>query len=55
MSELLKGEYNEEENVEVESNKTINSLLSEIKKLKRNESLIGALCAILISFITAIY
>ncbi|WP_369075470.1 helix-turn-helix domain-containing protein [Clostridium sp.] len=55
MSELLKGEYIEEENVEVESNKTINSLLSEIKKLKRNESLIGALCAILISFITAIY
>ena len=52
MSELLKGEYIEEENVEV---KTINSLLSEIKKLKRNESLIGALCAILISFITAIY
>ena len=55
MSELLKGEYIEEENVEVESNKTINSLLNEIKKLKRNESLIGALCAILISFITAIY
>ena len=42
MSELLKGEYIEDENVEVESNKTINSLL-------------GALCAILISFITAIY
>jgi transcriptional regulator with XRE-family HTH domain len=55
MSELLKGEYIEEENVEVESNKTINSLLNEIQKLKRNESLVGALCAILISFITAIY
>ena len=30
MSELLKGEYIEEENVEVESNKTINSLLNII-------------------------
>lgn len=55
MIELLKGEYIEQENAEVESNKTINSLLNEIKKLKRNESLVGALCAILISFVTAIY
>ncbi|CDM70060.1 putative membrane protein [Clostridium bornimense] len=55
MNELLKGEYIEQENVEIESNKTINSLLYEIQKLKRNESLIGALCAISISFITAIY
>lgn len=55
MSELLKGEYIEHENAEVESNKTINSLLNEFQKLKRNESLVGALCVILISFITAIY
>lgn len=55
MSELLKGEYIEQQNAEVENNQTINSLLSEIQKLKRNESLVGALCAILISFITAIY
>lgn len=55
MSELLKGEYIEQENAEAESNKAINSLLKEIQKLKRNESLVGALCAILISFITLIY
>lgn len=55
MSELLKGEYIQQENAEVESNKTINLLLNDIQKLKRNESLVGALCAILISFITAIY
>ena len=55
MIELLKGEYIEQENAEVETNKTINSLLNEIKKLKRKESLVGALCAILISFVTAIY
>lgn len=55
MNELLKGEYIEQENAEVESNKTINSLLNEIQNFKRNEALVGALCAILISFITAIY
>ncbi len=55
MSELLKGEYIEQENAETESNKTINSLLNEIGKMKRNESLVGALCALLISFITIIY
>lgn len=55
MNELLKGEYIKQENAEVESNKTINSLLNEIQNLKRNEALVGALCAILISFITAIY
>ncbi|MFR1710046.1 MAG: helix-turn-helix domain-containing protein [Clostridium sp.] len=55
MNELLKGEYITEENVEIVNNKTIISLLDEIKKLKRNESLVGAVCAIVISFITAIY
>jgi len=55
MSELFKGEYIKDENVEKENNKNIISLLSEIQKLKRNESLVGALCALLISFITAIY
>ncbi|WP_286909150.1 helix-turn-helix domain-containing protein [Clostridium sp. UBA1652] len=55
MSELLKGEYIEQENIEIESNKAINLLLNEVQKLKRNESLVGALCALLISFITAIY
>lgn len=55
INELLKGEYIKQEDVEVESNKIINSLLDDIKKLKRNESLVGALCAILISFITAVY
>ncbi len=55
MSELLKGEYIEPESLEVESNKTINLLLTEIQNLKRNESLVGAICALLISFITAFY
>lgn len=55
MNELLKGEYIEQENIEVESNKAINSLLYEIKKLKRNQSLTGALCTIIISFITLTY
>ncbi|WP_315110041.1 helix-turn-helix transcriptional regulator [Clostridium intestinale] len=55
MSELLKGEYIEQENIEIESNKAINLLLNEVQKLKRNETLVGALCALLISFITAIY
>ena len=55
MIELLKGEYIEQENTEIANNKTIISLLDEIEKLKRNESLVGALCALLISFITAIY
>ncbi len=55
MSELLKGEYIKDENVDKENNKNIISLLSEIEKLKRNESLVGALCALSISFITAIY
>ncbi len=55
MNELLKGEYIEQENAEIANNKTIISLLDEIQKLKRNESLVGALCALLISFITAIY
>lgn len=55
LNELLKGEYIEEENPEVSNSKTILSLLDEIQKLKRNESLMGALCALLISFITAIY
>ncbi len=55
MNELLKGEYIEQENEEIANNKNIISLLNEIQKLKRNESLVGALCAILISFITAIY
>ncbi|MGG7177354.1 helix-turn-helix domain-containing protein [Clostridium paraputrificum] len=55
MSELLKGEYIKDENLEKENNKNITSLLNEIEKLKRNESLVGALCALSISFITAIY
>lgn len=55
MNELLRGEYIEQENAEVASNKNIISLLDEIQKLKRNESLMGALCAILISFVTAIH
>lgn len=55
MNELLKGEHIEYESEEVESNKNIVILLDEIQKLKRNESLVGALCALLISFITVIY
>lgn len=55
VNELLKGEYIEQENEEVENNKNTILLLNEIQKLKRNESLVGGLCALLISFITVIY
>ena len=55
MNELLKGEYIDTENKEVENNRSILLLLKEIEKLKRNKSLVGALCALAISFITAIY
>ena len=54
MSDLLNGNHIEKEDKEIE-NKTIVSLLSEIEKLKKNEILVSALCALLISFITAIY
>lgn len=53
--ELLKGEYIEQELAEAESTKIVRTLFREIQKLKRNRSLTGALCAILISFITAVY
>gem|GEM_PF-5851007 len=55
VNELLKGEYIEQENEEVENNKNIILLLNEIQKLKRNKSLVGGLCALLISYITVIY
>lgn len=55
MIELLKGEYIEKDNEKVENNKNIILLIDEIQKLKRNESLVGALCALLISFITLVY
>ncbi len=55
VNELLKGEYIEQENEKVENNKNTILLLSEIQKIKRNESLVGGLCSLLISFITVIY
>lgn len=55
MTELLKGEYIERDKLEDESNKTINLLLYNMEKLKKNQALSGAICALLISFITAIY
>ena len=55
MVELLKGEYIEKDKVEDESNEVINLLLHNMEKLKKNQSLSGAICALLISFITAIY
>ncbi len=55
VNELLKGEYIEQENEKVENNKNTILLLNEIQKLKRNESLVGGLCSLLISFITVIY
>lgn len=55
MNELLIGEYIEKEDAEKANNRTLILLLEEIGKLKRNESLTGALCAIIISFITLIY
>lgn len=53
--ELLKGEYIEQEAAEAENTKIVSTLFQEVQKLKKNTTLAGALCAILISFITAIY
>lgn len=55
MVELLKGEHIERDKVDDESNKVINLLLHNMERLKKNQSLSGAICALLISFITAIY